>query len=329
MEKGKLTPNQIEYLSWAIMAEVLKIIAEEVVLADLHLGDGQYDCLSLVTYDQDVVLMLNRNGTSAAGPGDRSISGIWERAALKGIGETALFILNELGISINKNAAARNKELITTCRRIAYWVYSRSKGLGKAQCCWVDSTYGAGPAGGLLEQVTIPQVWTDFDGPYRGSDWSAHLYALTVPDQTLGDKVVGLVHMERGEAVLADGSKWEEWTAPIPVMRRIVPTNQHIGGEPKKIISLPFIAPHPDGVAAFRTLKNFNGYKVLGEDLAPIANAIAKQWYEDKSLPNDVDQLKGALFYESRRAKFIDGFPGEVDVPYLQALVAAIEAGEK
>jgi hypothetical protein len=193
----------------------------------------------------------------------------------------------------------------------------------------VDSTYGAGPAGGLLEQVTIPQVWTDFDGPYRGSDWSAYLYALTVPDQTLGDKVVGLVHMERGEAVLADGSKWEEWTAPIPVMRRIVPTNQHIGGEPKKIISLPFIAPHPDGVAAFRTLKNFNGYKVLGEDLAPIANAIAKQWYEDKSLPNDVDQLKGALFYESRRAKFIDGFPGEVDVPYLQALVAAIEAGEK
>jgi len=96
-----------------------------------------------------------------------------------------------------------------------------------------------------------------------------------------------------------------------------------------KIMQLPYIAPHPDGVAAFRTLKNFNGYKVMGEDLAPISNAIAEQWYEYKTLPTEVDQLKGALFFMSRKAKFVDGYPAEEDVPFLQALVAAIEASQK
>jgi len=330
MANNELTPNEIEYLSWHVMAAVLGIIAADVVLADLHPGGGQYDCLSLVTYEQEVVLMLNRNGTSAAGPGDESVSGIWERAALKGSAEAALYILNELGIAIDENAAVRNKELIRTCKRIAYWVRSGSKGLGKAQCCWVDSTYGVGPAGGLLEQVNISQVWMDFVGPYRGSGWPAHLYALTVPDQKFGDKVVGLVHMERGEAVLADGSEFAEWSAPIPAMPKILPRRADVvAGVRPEIFQMPYIAPDPDGVAAFKTLKGFNGYKVLGEDLTPIAHAIEEQWYQDKTFPTDLDQLKGTLFYMSRKRKFVDGYPGKGDVPFLQALVAAIEAGER
>ena len=58
---------------------------------------------------------------------------------------------------------------------------------------------------------------------------------------------------------------------------------------------------------------------------APIANAIIEQWYEDKTLPTDKDQLKGTLFYLWRQSRFIDGFPDDDDVPFLQALVAAIE----
>jgi hypothetical protein len=31
----------------------------------------------------------------------------------------------------------------------------------------------------------------------------------------------------------------------------------------------------------------------------------------------------------SRKAKFVDGYPADEDVPFLQALVAAIEASQK
>ena len=328
MADKELTPNQIEYLSWRVMAHILERIDGDLVIADLQPGDGQYDCLSLVTSAPDIVLMLNRNGTSASGGGG-SVDGIWERAAIEDTQEAALYILSELMLDIDQDAEKRNKDLITTCKRIAYWVRSRSKGLGKVQCCWVDGAYGVGPAHNLLEQVRIPDSWKAMDAPYRGSDWSALVYAMTLSDEEAGDKVVGLVNMKNGEAIHADGSAWEEWSGPIPALPRIVPTNKRIGGEPKRIISLPIFEPHPDGLAAFRTLKNFDGYKVLGAELPFIANAIEEQWYEDKSLPTDVDQLKGALFYMNRKMRFTDGYPGEEDVPFLQALVRAIEAGEK
>jgi hypothetical protein len=324
MAENQLTPNQIEYLSWGVMAEILERIDGDVVIADLQPGGGQYDCLSLVTSSPEILLMLNRNGTSAKS-GDEIVHDIWERAAINDEQEAALYILSELGLYVDEDAEEKNKELIKTCKRIAYWVRSRSKGLGKAQCCWLDGNYGVGPANNLLSQVKIPDSWKALDAPYNGSDWSALIYAMTLPDEKTGDKVVGLVNMKTGEAVNADGSPWIEWYKPIPPMRRIVPTDKTIGGAPKTAIQLPNIEPHPDGIAAFRKVANFDGYKVLGEDLAPIANAIIEQWYLDKTLPTDKDQLKGTLFYLWRQSRFIDGFPDDDDVPFLQALVAAIE----
>ena len=324
MAENQLTPNQIEYLSWGVMAEILERIDGDVVIADLQPGGGQYDCLSLVTSSPEILLMLNRNGTSASS-GDEIVHDIWERAAINDEQEAALYILSELGLYVDEDAEEKNKELIKTCKRIAYWVRSRSKGLGKAQCCWIDGNYGVGPANNLLSQVKIPDSWEALDAPYNRSDWSALIYAMTLPDEKTGDKVVGLVNMKTGEAINPDGSQWVDWHKPIPAMRRIVPTDKTIGGAPKTAIQLPSIELHPEALAAFRKVANFDGYKVLGEDLAPIANAIIEQWYEDKTLPTDKDQLKGTLFYIWRQSRFIDGFPDEDDVPFLQALVAAIE----
>jgi hypothetical protein len=225
MAKGELTPNQIEYLSWGVIAQILERIDGELFMADLHPGGGQYDCLSLVTSAPEIVLMLNRNGTSAKG-GDGIIHGIWERAAIEDTDEAALYILSELGLYVDEDAEKRNKDLIVTCNRIAYWVRKLSKGLGKARCCWIDGIYGVGPANSLLDQVRIPDSWKAMDAPYRGSDWSALVYAMTLPDnERMNDKVVGLVNMKTGEAILADGSEWVEWKKPIPAMRRIVPGN--------------------------------------------------------------------------------------------------------
>jgi hypothetical protein len=45
MAENQLTPNQIEYLSWGVMAEILERIDGDVVIADLQPGGGQYDSL--------------------------------------------------------------------------------------------------------------------------------------------------------------------------------------------------------------------------------------------------------------------------------------------
>lgn len=225
MAEKMLTPNQIEYLSWGVIAHILERIDGGLFIADLHPGGGQYDCLSLVTSAPEIVLMLNRNGTSAKG-GDGLVHGIWERAAIEDTDEAALYILSELGLYVDEDAQKCNKDLIVTCNRIAYWVRKLSKGLGKARCCWIDGIYGVGPANSLLDQVRIPDSWKAMDAPYRGSDWSALVYAMTLPDnERMNDKVVGLVNMKTGEAIIADGSEWVEWKKPIPAIRRIVPGN--------------------------------------------------------------------------------------------------------
>ena len=103
MAENELTPNEIEYLSWGVMAEILERIDGDVVIADLQPGGGQYDCLSLVTSSPEILLMLNRNGTSASS-GDEIVHHIWERAAINDEQEAALYILSELGLYVDEDA---------------------------------------------------------------------------------------------------------------------------------------------------------------------------------------------------------------------------------
>jgi hypothetical protein len=326
MSPVKLTPNQVEYLSWRIMARLLRDIADGVAIADLHPGDGQYDCLSLMTSEPEIVVMLNRKGTSAAS-GDEVISNIWERAALGTEEETALHILSELAIPVDESSAKRNQSLIETSDRIAHWIRSGSKGQGKAICCWSDTSYGSGPALGLLSQVNIPDSWKTIDPPYRGTDWAANIYALTLEDEKLGNKVVGLVNMKSGDAIYPDGSDWADWRSKRSALPRIIRTDNPANRG--KVIGLISIPVPPEAQKAFRKINQFNGYEAFGEDLEKITISVTKQWYEDGTLPSDINLIKGTLFLYSRKSHFIDGFPSEEDVPFLQALAAAIDAEEK
>jgi hypothetical protein len=327
MSSIELTPNQVEYLAWRVMARLLRDVADGVAIADLHPGDGQYDCLSLMTPEPEIVVMLNRKGTSAAS-GEELVSGIWERAALGTEEETALYILSELAIPVDEGSAKRNQSLIETCDRIAHWIRSGSKGQGQAICCWTDTNYGAGPALGLLSQVNIPESWKNFDPPYRGSDWSANIYALTFADEKLGHKVVGLINMKTGDAIYSDGSEWADWRSRRSALSRIISTDKaakHRG----KIMELISIPVPPEAQKAFRKINQFNGYEVFGEDLEKIAMSVTKQWYEEETLPADLNLIKGTLFLFSRKSHFIDGFPSEEDLPFLRALANAIDAEEK
>ena len=70
----------------------------------------------------------------------------------------------------------------------------------------------------------------------------------------------------------------------------------------------------------------FDGYKAYPNNLAELANQTIKKWRQDKSLPNELKLLRACLFYEARRARFIEGYAGEKDMPYLDALVFKIKA---
>jgi len=316
MTPEPLTSSQIYSLSWLVMGEIIKSIPGDICIADLHPGDGTYDCLSVIDAKEGTVLMMNREGSSAMCAGE-IVSDIWERAATKGPLECAFHILSESDLGVDLEPAPGRIELQETCRRVSRWLRQHSKDIeARAVCLWLDDPHFVGPAASLIANASIPDSWKSMGSPYIGADWQAWIYAMVV-----GETLHGIVNMKTGEALLPDGSRWEEWFNKLGAESLVRPRGQ----SGRKIISLPVGLPYPEARKYFSKVGNFNGYEVFGEELAFIAKAVTEHWYETGELPNELDQIKGTLFYVWRSSRFIDGFPDETDVPFLKALADAID----
>jgi hypothetical protein len=311
MAENELSPNEIEYLSWKLMSRALEFIDLDLHLADLHPGGGQYDCLSLITKDSQVFLMLNRNGTSAA-TNTGSVHDIWENATKNGSRSTIMDAFTELDVDM-RDVIEEKADIILTCNRMARWIRHQSKKKGRAICCWIDDTYFVGPSKNLLSQVLIPGLWTTQDPPREETDWSAWIYALTIDE-----KVIGLVNMKTGDAINPDGtrmSQWYEKKSPLP---------------PKKIKKVesfaePIENPTEEVIKIYRKVASFNGYNVFGDQLASVASSVAEGWLNSGRLPADIEVIKGALFFEFRRTHHTGQYPEGKDLLYVQALGNAID----
>lgn len=314
-----LTSSQIYSLSWLVMSEIVTSIPGEICIGDLHPGDGTYDCLSLIDSQEGPILMMNREGSSAICGGE-IVSDVWARAASKGPYECALHILSESNIGVNLEPAPGRLELRDTCKRISRWLRQHSKAKHAcAVCLWIDHTQFHGPADSIISQVTIPDSWMNAVGPYPGADWQAWIYAMV-----LDDKVQGIINMNSGEALLPNGSLWDAWYEKLAAEPLVRPR----GKSTNKVFSMPITLPNPEGQKYFSKVAKFDGYKTLGKDLPFIAKSITEQWYKNGELPNELDQLKGTLFYAWRSSRFIDGYPDDDDIPFLKALADAIDALE-
>ena len=64
---------------------------------------------------------------------------------------------------------------------------------------------------------------------------------------------------------------------------------------------------------------SIDGY-ALSPNIIELANEVMNAWYEKKELPTDVNLLKACLFAETRRSRFVEGYPDESDMPYWIAL---------
>lgn len=70
---------------------------------------------------------------------------------------------------------------------------------------------------------------------------------------------------------------------------------------------------------------DFDGYAAYPDNLGELANQAIQDWYEHQILPDDLKLIRSCLFYESRRARFVWGYPSESDMGYLDALVDRIK----
>jgi len=176
MEK-ELDFQEIEILSWKLIAEVILLVDSPVGIAVLHPGGGQYDTLSLVTRNAEVVLSLNRNGSSAL-INNQLVGDIWKIANVD-LGTAISKIVKAGKLRPAASPLGKNLFISNFAREIAMHLEEYSDSNARAEWGWVDSSYGSGPNQEILEKFSIPLMWKSIEPLIPGTSWHSNIFVLT------------------------------------------------------------------------------------------------------------------------------------------------------
>lgn len=98
---------------------------------------------------------------------------------------------------------------------------------------------------------------------------------------------------------------------------------------PPKVLSAVFPDIFERWSEYFVFAHEFDGYATYPDNLRELANQAINDWNEHQVLSDHLNLLRSFLFYEARRSRFIEGYPTEADMDYIDALVAKINASLK
>lgn len=84
----------------------------------------------------------------------------------------------------------------------------------------------------------------------------------------------------------------------------------------------------PSPRARWSTIWHFalsvNGYEIYAGDLAELEGRLRAQWDRSRSLPEDVETVRYALFFLQRSFRWNEETPEGADAAYVRAIVAQI-----
>ena len=203
MTKMELEFRVKAYLSWAIATVLIANLDEDVCVAELYPGDGQYDCLALINRDPNSIVQINRNGESVLA-NDVAMSGVFSRAAVDPY-KAGMYILSRSEFPVKLDVPQERVATLQAMTNIANWLNLNIGKNSEAICAWFDGSYGAGPSV-KLDRFVVPASWQNDQPPYPGAGWQAWLWILQIEDEP-----IALVNLQNGEAVAPDGTEWKSW----------------------------------------------------------------------------------------------------------------------
>jgi hypothetical protein len=100
------------------------------------------------------------------------------------------------------------------------------------------------------------------------------------------------------------------------------PSSEH---EPVAMVPVPANDASVEDIFRF-AMRTYSGYERHGgfDPLGERANRMLARWQADAVLPVDVDDLRGALFFEARRWRHFGELPDGEDEKYIRALLAQL-----
>jgi hypothetical protein len=195
-ERKDFTDGQKDSLSWAVIAELLKEIEEEVVPTELFPSSYFAQSFELEQFNRRSLVSIRRraNGVIA---GSAELPDIFERIEINSQ-EAASFILSESDINITDTPTPQAIAGAEIARHFSELLKS---GTHTVEWGWIDTVDGMGgefaPKEYLLQNFEIPSDWKDFAAPVSETDWMAWLWFVSKDGQPHS------VHnFKTGEAIL-------------------------------------------------------------------------------------------------------------------------------
>ena len=198
MKLLEIGPKSKEALSWMVISEVLVQSGLDLDIAVLHPGGGQYDTLSLVTFDGHPVVQINRNGMNAVA-GSELVENIFVSAA-KSPELAGQKIVRNLEVDEVVPLSAHRKKRIELAVQIGNFLAANLSGKAHCEWGWFDSTYGAGPNPNL-QAFQLPESWKQQQGLFKETGWGSGLFLLFKNESPFA-----VVNMITGEIVDSKGS---------------------------------------------------------------------------------------------------------------------------
>ena len=199
MNQLEIGPKSKEALSWMVISEVLAQSGLDLDIAVLHPGGGQYNSLSLVTFDGHPVVQINRNGVNAL-VGDELIENIFSIAA-KSPGMAGRTIVRSLDIDSSVPLSANRKRRIELATQVGNFL---ALNLGRGSFCewaWNDSTYGSGPNPNV-QAFPVPDSWKVGNGLFKDTNWESIIFLLFHKDSPFA-----AINLQNGEVINFKGAK--------------------------------------------------------------------------------------------------------------------------
>ncbi len=194
-------PRAKEALSWMIISEVLRQSALDLNIAVLHPGGGQYDTLSLVTFEGKTVVHVNRNGVNALA-GDALIKNVFQTAA-KSPHEAGKSIVEKIGAEIVLDFSAHKRQRIKCAVQIADFLAFHLYAGASCDWGWHDSPYHVGPSNRITE-FQIPAEWKKQNGLFKDTSWESGIYLLF-----RNQKPFAVINMMNGQVIDSEGQSME------------------------------------------------------------------------------------------------------------------------
>jgi hypothetical protein len=151
---------------------------------------------------------------------------------------------------------------------------------------------------------------------------------MSVVQKNSNSATAGIDKVSRRVRANGDGSifkdkKRNRWIASFYDFKHV----RRVASFRKKAESFaePIENPTEEVLKIFRMVSTFNGYNVFGDELASIATSVAENWSNTGELPEEIEKIKGALFFEFRRTHHTGQYPEGADLLYVKALGQAID----